>query len=160
AQPLGEAGHRRVQAVAGLFRLLLEFGEVGQLEVGRESAAQPDSLVCRQGVQFFHQASFPTSVRLAAQRDGGPPHRLDEVEKVVALTFTQRVAEKAAQQPDLLSGRILLLHRPIVARSRGLPRAWLACLAACLPACLPARPAEGESVTARKSPLSGAVSGP
>jgi len=90
--------------------VVLVLGDVGQMGEIREGAHDGDGLVAGQLLEHAVQFGAGLRVRLAPEAHCGLAHRLDHLEDFLAFLLAQHVAQKTAEQADVLLQRCVLVN--------------------------------------------------
>src|SRR5580692_4200524 len=107
----------------GTADVVLVLGDVGEMREEAERTDQVQRLIARQGVEHPFELLPRGAVLVAAKADRALADALDGVERRVTLLLTHRVAEDAAEQPDVLAQRQVLVFavRSLGDRHEGTP---------------------------------------
>ena len=100
---------RHMGAVAA--DVVLVLGDVGEMREIAEGAHDRERLVGRQAVEHRLQLAPRAGLVVAMEADRGLPDLLDELVGLLALLLAHRVAEDAAEQPDVVAQRPVLFVR-------------------------------------------------
>ena len=98
---------RHMGAVAA--NVMLVFGDVGEMREVAEGPHDRQRLVGRQAVEGRLELAPGAGLVVAMEADGGLADVLDEFKGLLALLLAHRVAEDAAEQPDVVAQRLVLV---------------------------------------------------
>ena len=98
---------RHMRAVAA--DVVLVLGDVGEMREIAEGPHDRERLVGRQAVEGRLELAPGAGLVVAMEADRGLADVLDEPEGLLALLLAHRVAEDAAEQPDVVAQRLVLV---------------------------------------------------
>ena len=96
--------------------VVLILGDIGEMREKAEGADDLHRLAARQRVERVFELLARRAVLVAAEADRALPDALDGVEGRGAALLAHRVAEDAAEQPDVLAQRQILVVALVVVR--------------------------------------------
>ena len=83
--------------------MVLIFGDIGEMREETERADELQCLARRQAVQRLRELATCCDILVAAEAHRALANALDDVKHGLAALLTHRVAEDAAEQPDVFA---------------------------------------------------------
>src|SRR5438128_1530619 len=85
--------------------VMLVFGDVGKLGKVAERADDLDALTMREAIQCRLELAPRCFIFVAVEADRGPANALNDCENRLAFLAADRIAENAAEKPDIVTQR-------------------------------------------------------